>query len=36
MSRAQAAAHESLLRDGPLDLGGDLAVQRPLLDGLIT
>jgi hypothetical protein len=36
MSPAQAAALESLLRDGPLDRGGDLAVQRPLLDGLVT
>lgn len=36
MSRAQAEAIEALLRDGPLDLGGDLAEQRPLLEQLMT
>ncbi|WP_449373716.1 alpha/beta hydrolase fold domain-containing protein [Arthrobacter psychrolactophilus] len=35
MSRAQAQAVERLLREGPLDLGGDLAEQRPLLDRLM-
>lgn len=35
MSRAQAQAVERLLREGPLDLGGDLAEQRPLLDTLM-
>lgn len=36
MSREQAARIEQLLRDGPLDLGGPLAVQRPLLEQLMT
>lgn len=36
VSRQQAEALEVLLRDGPLDLGGDLAEQRPLLDQLMT
>ena len=36
MSRAQADALSRMLREGPLDLGGDPAVQRPLLDGLLT
>lgn len=36
MSRAQATALEELLRSGPLDLGGDLTEQRPLLESLMT
>lgn len=36
MSREQAAALTRLLREGPLDLGGDLAEQRPLLQRLMT
>lgn len=36
MSRAQAEHVEGLLRNGPLDLGGDLTVQRPLLERLMT
>ncbi|WP_158862294.1 alpha/beta hydrolase fold domain-containing protein [Leifsonia sp. AG29] len=36
MTRAQAEQIEALLRDGPLDLGGPLDVQRPLLDQLMT
>lgn len=36
MSAAQARMVEDLLRDGPLDLGGDLTLQRPLLEGLMT
>lgn len=35
MSREQAIEAERMLREGPLDLGGDLAVQRPLLDQLM-
>ncbi|MEO8907785.1 MAG: alpha/beta hydrolase fold domain-containing protein [Microbacteriaceae bacterium] len=36
MSRAQAAAVEDLLREGPLDLGGNLAEQRSLLESLMA
>jgi epsilon-lactone hydrolase len=36
MSRQQREALDTLLRDGPLDLGGDLVQQRPLLDQLMT
>ncbi|MGC5168053.1 alpha/beta hydrolase fold domain-containing protein [Luteimicrobium sp. DT211] len=36
MSREQAREVEHLLRSGPLDLGGDLAEQRPLLEALMT
>ncbi len=36
MSAVQRERLDALLRDGPLDLGGDLAEQRPLLDALMT
>jgi acetyl esterase/lipase len=36
MSRDQRTSLEYLLRTGPLDLGGDVAEQRPLLEGLLT
>ncbi|RIX28616.1 alpha/beta hydrolase fold domain-containing protein [Amnibacterium setariae] len=36
MTRAQSEALSRMLREGPLDLGGEPAVQRPLLDGLLT
>lgn len=36
MSRPQREALDELLRHGPLDLGGDLAEQRSLLDQLMT
>ncbi|MDQ2811365.1 MAG: hypothetical protein M3Z75_05640 [Actinomycetota bacterium] len=36
MTRQQASQLGRLLRKGPLDLGGELAVQRPLLHQLIT
>jgi len=36
MSVEQAEKVEALLRDGPLDLGGELSVQRPLLEQLMT
>lgn len=36
MTRAQAEHIEGLLRNGPLDLGGELREQRPLLDHLMT
>jgi acetyl esterase/lipase len=36
MSASQAAELDRLLREGPLDLGGDLAVQRPLLEELMS
>jgi monoterpene epsilon-lactone hydrolase len=36
VSRSEAEAIEKLLREGPLDLGGSLAEQRPLLDALMT
>jgi epsilon-lactone hydrolase len=36
MSREQGEALAELLRTGPLDLGGDVAVQRPLLEQLLT
>jgi monoterpene epsilon-lactone hydrolase len=35
-SQAQPQALEQLLREGPLDLGGDLAEQRPPLETLLT
>jgi acetyl esterase/lipase len=36
MSEQQRAAVHQLLRNGPLDLGGDLAVQRPLFEEMLT
>lgn len=36
MSVAQAQFIEDQLRNGPLDLGGDLSQQRPLLENLMT
>jgi monoterpene epsilon-lactone hydrolase len=36
VSRQQREALDELLRHGPLDLGGELTVQRPLLDQLMT
>lgn len=36
MTAEQRVALDTMLRQGPLDLGGDLAVQRPLLDQLMT
>lgn len=36
MSRQQLAALDQLLREGPLDIGGDVEVQRPILDQLMT
>ncbi len=36
MSQQQRAAVDHLLRNGPLDLGGDLAVQRPLFEEMLT
>lgn len=35
MSREQAEKIEQLLREGPIDLGGDLAEQRPLFEELL-
>lgn len=34
MSRQQRQALDQLLRDGPLDIGGDVAVQRPLFESM--
>ncbi|MFC8237378.1 alpha/beta hydrolase [Streptomyces sp. NPDC057284] len=36
MSEEQRAALDQLLRNGPLDIGGDVHEQRPLLDALMT
>ncbi|WP_432494976.1 alpha/beta hydrolase fold domain-containing protein [Kineococcus gypseus] len=36
MSRQQRESLEHLLRTGPLDLGGDVTEQRPLLEALLT
>ena len=34
MSRQQRDALDELLRDGPLDIGGDVSVQRPLFEAM--
>ena len=36
MSRNQRAAIDQMLRDAPFDLGGDVLVQRPLLEQMLT
>lgn len=36
MSRQQRELVHRILRDAPFDLGGDPAVQRPLLEAMLT
>ena len=36
MSQAQRDAIDHLLRTGPLDLGGDVQVQRPIFEQMLT
>ena len=36
MSTQQREAIEQMLRDGPFDQGGDVPVQRPLLEQMLT
>ena len=36
MSQEQRETLDQLLRTGPLDIGGDVGVQRPILDALMT
>jgi acetyl esterase/lipase len=36
MSKHQREAIDQMLRDGPFDLGGDVLVQRPLLEQMLT
>ena len=34
MSRQQRDALDELLREGPLDIGGDVNIQRPLFEAM--
>ena len=36
MSKNQREAIDQMLRDAPFDLGGDVLIERPLLDQMLT